>query len=279
MTPFSGEKPQRGVRLTFSALVDPFITWFLGTFWDELQAVIAAFNFNATNATSVTSLTVGSGANKSLTTQTGKSYNEAMTIKVAYKLDPTIWMLGDLISYDSGTGALVFYPRTKNGSGTYADWVIAQSPTADEVGNHCVWVHTGNGFGSTNTKHRRYTTAKTNVGTAIIYADSATNGATFTINESGDYQMIMCDRNATASRDVYFGIAVNSSAGTTNIQGDAALLIYSYQLSNNITPLTITHRLSVGDVVTVKGGTGATYMPDATGENDSFFIIRKINNG
>ena len=116
MTPFTGEKPQRGVRLTFSSLVDPFITWFLGTFWDELQAVIAAFNFNATNATSTTSLTVGSGANKSLTTQTGKSSNEAMTIKVAYKADPTIWMPGDLISYDSGTGALVFYPRTKNGS-------------------------------------------------------------------------------------------------------------------------------------------------------------------
>lgn len=279
MTPFSGDKPQRNDRSTFSTRADAFITWWLDTFWDELQTVVAAFNFNATNSTSTSSLTIGTGSNKSMTVQASKSYVPGMTIKCAYTTDPTNWMLGDVISYDSGTGALVFYPRTKNGSGTQSAWTISQSPTADEVGNHCVWVHTGNGFSSTNTKHRRYTTAKTNVGTAITYADSATNGATFTINESGDYQMIMCDRNATAGRDVYFGIAVNSSAGTTNIQGDAALLIYSYLLSNNITPMTIIHRLSVGDVVTVKGGTGATFMPDATGQNDSFFIIRKINNG
>lgn len=245
----------------------------------EIDAAIAAFNFNATNSTSTTSVTIGTGSNKSLTVQTGKSYVPGMTIKPAYTTDPTIWMLGDVISYDSGTGALVFYPRTKNGSGTYADWTISQSPTADEVGNHCVWAHTGNGFGATNTKHRRYTTVKTNVGTAVTYADSAANGATFTANEDGLYSMTVCDRNATASRDCYFGIAVNSVAGTTNIQGDANQLIYSYLLSNNITPLTIAHKLVVGDVVTVKGGTGATYMPDATGQQDSFFIIRKISNG
>lgn len=245
----------------------------------EIDAAIATFNFNATNSTSTTSLAIGTGSNKTLTVQTSKSYVEGMTIKCAYTTDPTNWMLGDVISYNSGTGDLVFYPRTKNGSGTYAAWTISQSPTADEVGDHCVWVHTGNGFGSTNTKHRRYTTAKTNVGTAITYADSATNGATFAINEAGLYEMIMCDRNTTIGRDYFFGIAVNSSSGTTNIQGDAAQLIYSGRLSNDITPLTITYKLAVGDVVTAKGGQGATYMPDATGQQDSFFIIRKISNG
>lgn len=251
----------------------------LPEFATEIDAAVAAFNFNSTNSASVTSLTIGSGSNKSLTIDVSKSLTEAMTIKVAYRTDPTIWMLGDVISYNSGTGALVFYSRTKNGSGTYADWVIAQSPTADEVGDHCVWAHSGNGFGATKTKHKRFTTVKTNVGTAITYADDANNGATFTINEAGDYTMIVCDRNATASRDVYFGVAVNSAAGTTNIQGDSARLFYSYIKDNVIQPISFTHRFAVNDVVVVKGGTGSTYMPDASGQDDSFIVIRKINNG
>ena len=279
MTPFTGEKPQRGVRLTFSSLVDPFITWFLGTFWDELQAVIAAFNFNATNATSTTSLTVGSGANKSLTTQTGKSYVEGMTVKIANTASPTNWMLGDVISYDSGTGALVFYPRTSNGSGTFADWTISQSPTTDAVGDHAVWVHTGNGYGSTNTKIRRFTTTKKNVGTAITYADSATNGATFTINEGGLYEIQCCDRYTAASNDCFFGFSLNSAALTTNIQGDSARVTMAYVKDNVYAPLTRTVKLAVGDVIRMHNGQGASFMPNGAGQDDSFFHIRKISNG
>lgn len=278
MTPFDGEKPPRGDRINFPILIDAFITWLLDVFWPELDTAVKAFNFNATNSTSTTSDTIATGST-TITVQASKSYVLGMTLKIAYTTDPTNWMLGEVTAYDSGTGSLTVNVRTKNGSGTYAAWTVSLAATPDEVGNHCVWVHTGNGFGSTKTKHRRYTTAKTNIGTAIAYADSGTDGGTFTINEDGIYEMIMCDRNATASRDVYFGIAVNSSSGTTNIQGDAAQLIYSYRKDNDITPVTITHKLAAGDVVTAKGGTGSTYMPDATGQQDSFFIIRKVSNG
>ena len=278
MTPFDGEKPPRGDRINFPILIDAFITWLLDVFWPELDTAVKAFNFNATNSTSTTSDTIATGST-TITVQASKSYVLGMTLKIAYTTDPTNWMLGEVTAYDSGTGSLTVNVRTKNGSGTYAAWTVSLAATPDEVGNHCVWVHTGNGFGSTKTKHRRYTTVKTNIGTAIAYADSGTDGGTFTINEDGIYEMIMCDRNATASRDVYFGIAVNSSSGTTNIQGDAAQLIYSYRKDNDITPVTITHKLAAGDVVTAKGGTGSTYMPDATGQQDSFFIIRKVSNG
>jgi len=278
MTPFDGEKPPRGDRINFPILIDAFITWLLDVFWPELDTAVKAFNFNATNSTSTTSDTIATGST-TITVQASKSYVLGMTLKIAYTTDPTNWMLGEVTAYDSGTGSLTVNVRTKNGSGTYAAWTVSLAATPDEVGNHCIWVHTGNGFGSTETKHRRYTTAKTNIGTAIAYADSGTDGGTFTINEDGIYEMIMCDRNATASRDVYFGIAVNSSSGTTNIQGDAAQLIYSYRKDNDITPVTITHKLAAGDVVTAKGGTGSTYMPDATGQQDSFFIIRKVSNG
>lgn len=251
----------------------------LPEFATQIDLAVAAFNFNSTNATSSTSVAIGTGVNKSITVEASKSFNEAMTVKCAYRLDPTIWMLGDVISYNSGTGALVFYPRTKNGSGTYADWVIAQSPTADEVGDHCVWAHSGNGYGATKTKHKRYTTLKTNTGTAITYADDANDGATFTINEVGDYSITVCDRNSTISRDVNFGVAVNSASGTTNVQGDSAALAFSYIKDNVIQPLTITHRFAVGDVISSKGGIGTTYMPDGSGQTDSYIIIRKMNNG
>lgn len=279
MTPFTGDKPQRNDRTTFSSRVDAFITWWLDTFWDELQTVILAFNFNATNSTSSTSLTIGTGSNKTLTVQTGKSYVPGMTIKPASTASPTNWMLGDVVSYDSGTGVLVFYPRTSNGSGTFADWTISQSPTTDAVGDHAVWVHSGNGYGSTNTKIRRFTTTKKNVGTAITYADSATDGATFTINEGGLYEIQCCDRYTTTANDCFFGFSLNSAALTTNIQGDSARVTMVYVKDNVYAPLTRTVQLAAGDVIRMHNGQGASFMPNGGGQDDCFLHIRKISNG
>lgn len=87
--------------------------------------------------------------------------------------------------------------------------------TAGGVGNHCVTVHTGNGYGSTNTAIPRYTTAMVNVGTAITYADSATLGASFTINEPGIYAVYIAYADgATGSQ---FGASLNSTQLTSNI--------------------------------------------------------------
>lgn len=49
-----------------------------------------------------------------------------------------------------------------------------------------VYVHTGNGNGSAS-NIRRYTTVEENTGTDITYTDSATDGASFTINTTGWY--------------------------------------------------------------------------------------------
>lgn len=281
MTPFSGETPQRNDRATFSGRVDAFITWLLGTFFPELQAVVAAFNFNATNSTSTTSLTIGTGSNKTLTVQTGKSYVEGMTVKIANTASPTNWMLGDVISYDSGTGALVVYPRTSNGSGTFSAWTISQSPTTDAVGDHAVWVHSGIGYGSApNNKIKRFSTVKLNVGDAITYADNAVNGPTFTVNSGGLYEIQCCDRYKTASNDCFYGISLNSSALTTNIQSDTGgRVIMAYSKDNNYVPISCTIKLVAGDVVRMHNGQGASFMPNGDGQDDSFFRIRKVSNG
>ena len=56
-----------------------------------------------------------------------------------------------------------------------------------------VRLNTANGYGSTNTGIRRWTTIVTNQGADITYADSVTLGSTFTINTSGVYSLSYTD--------------------------------------------------------------------------------------
>lgn len=89
----------------------------------------------------------------------------------------------------------------------------AQLPLANTVYS-MVRLHTGNGYGSTNTAIRRYTTVVTNQGSDITYADSATLGATFTINTNGIYAISCCDSFNTSTQ---YGISLNSTQLTTGI--------------------------------------------------------------
>jgi len=80
--------------------------------------------------------------------------------------------------------------------------------------NSMIRLHTGNGHGSVNNKIRRFSTTVADLGNAITYADSATDGASFTINEDGVYMVSYSD---TAAASSYRGISLNSSELTTNI--------------------------------------------------------------
>lgn len=93
------------------------------------------------------------------------------------------------------------------------------------TGNHEVYVTTSNGYGSTNTKIPRFTTEQTNVGTAITYADSASDGAAFTIVTTGIYSMEFTGWGNGAD----YGISVNSN-----------------QLTTNIGSITAAHRVAIG---------------------------------
>lgn len=77
-----------------------------------------------------------------------------------------------------------------------------------------VRVDTANGYGSTATKIRRFSNVRENLGSSIVYADSATNGSSFTINEDGVYNVSYSD-SATAAD--YSGISKNASSLTTNL--------------------------------------------------------------
>lgn len=82
-----------------------------------------------------------------------------------------------------------------------------------------VRVNTSNGYGSTNTVIRRFTNLQVSQGTDITYADSATAGASFTINTAGVYAISFSDQFSAASS---IGLSLNSSQLTTAISGITA---------------------------------------------------------
>jgi hypothetical protein len=118
------------------------------------------------------------------------------------------------VAYGTGNQAKVTSAGT-NGQVLTSAGSGLPSWTTISVGNHSVTVNTGNGHGSTNTKIRRFTTTVASSGSSITYADSAANGATFTINTEGTYAVVYTDYNQSAVTN--YGISLNSSQLTTAV--------------------------------------------------------------
>ena len=85
-----------------------------------------------------------------------------------------------------------------------------------------VRLNNANGYGSTNTANRRFTNVVTNQGTDITYADSATLGASFTVNTNGVYSISYCDQ-FTAAQNV--AISKNSVLTAPNLAAADILAI------------------------------------------------------
>ena len=120
-----------------------------------------------------------------------------------------VTVAGTLAVANGGTGV-----TTSTGTGNV---VLSASPTF--TGNvttplSYIRVNTANGYGSTNTRIRRFTNIVNNIGTDITYADSATLGGTFTINTNGVYSVSFSDQ-FTVANDM--GVSINSTQLSTNI--------------------------------------------------------------
>ena len=118
-----------------------------------------------------------------------------------------------------------------------------------------VRLNTSNGYGSTNTVIRRFTNTVTNQGSDITYADSATLGATFTINTTGVYAISYTDGGNAANS---FGMSLNST-----------------QLTTNISDITAANRLAMSDTA------AANYLINIswTGYLDSGSVVRAHTSG
>lgn len=140
------------------------------------------------------------------------------------------------------------------------------------VGQQMVRLNTANGYGSTNTKIRRFTNTVTNTGSDITYTDSATDGASFTINTSGVYAISHTDQFTTGGG--HAGISINSTQLTTNIGSITAAHIGATGYianANETVNASVTLYLTAGDVVRAHtNGETAGTLTNAT----QFTIVR-----
>lgn len=116
-----------------------------------------------------------------------------------------------------------------------------------------------NGYGSTNTAIWRLTTLVVNQGTDITYADSATLGASFTINTSGVYSTTF--RMVPSGINGGFGISLNSSQLSTNILSIASAdSVASLQINtaNTMGTCSWTGYLAAGSVIRPHGDGAAS---------------------
>jgi hypothetical protein len=123
----------------------------------------------------------------------------------------TAYVVNDIVGY-SGATYICKLATTGNLPTNTTYWDVLLSNTLPSA---MVQLQDGNGHGSTNNKIRRFSSIVFNVGTDITYADSATLGASFTINTTGVYTIDYSDFSTFSA--FYTGISKNSTQLTTSI--------------------------------------------------------------
>lgn len=129
-----------------------------------------------------------------------------------------------------------------DGTSTFLKTPVIANPNIVSM----VRLHTANGYGSTNTKIGRYSTIITNTGSDITYADSATLGASFTINTSGVYSITGTSCHGSAGEA---GLSLNTTAPTTGIGSIPITEVLCYINTGAYRPLFWTGYLVAGSVV------------------------------
>lgn len=96
---------------------------------EYLVSLIVNFVAGAYNATSTTSMVLGTGS-KTITVQAGRSYVPGNPIRVAYTTDPNYYADGIVTAYNSTTGVLTFDSKIAPLTGTYANWTVSIVPNS-----------------------------------------------------------------------------------------------------------------------------------------------------
>jgi hypothetical protein len=143
-------------------------------------------------------------------------------------------------------------------------WRVVKSANPLSIGQittptSMIRLDTGNGYGSTNTKIRRFTNVTESVGSDITYVDSAANGATFTINRSGVYSASWLDEGTGSTSLI--GFSKNSSELTSSIANinRANVLIWNETPAAGVWgEVSCTFRANAGDIIRAHSDGNAT---------------------
>lgn len=198
------------------------------------------------------------------TMSAGKSGHTIGTLTVATGKTVTIPTGESLMVFAPSTGGagttdvLTTGAQTINGQKTFALFPnIAALPSMVRVDTAGATT-----YGSTNTVVRRFSNIRVNQGSDITYADSATLGASFTINTNGVYA-INFSASCTAAFDIY--LTLNDTTGTT-----ANTLSRATNTLNYSAAISWTGYLPAGSVIRAVGDGGAE------GARPPFFTISRV---
>lgn len=215
---------------TFVANADAFIAALpdfqeeLNEFAEAIPAFIAPTNFNATSSTS---LAIGTGS-KSLTVEADKLYFAGQYVAIVSSAGVTNWMIGQVASYNSSTGALVVNSLYTSGSGTIASWLVGPVPAPAATFNPRAVTDGGTSGTLTPTADAADLYILTGLtGTVTIAAPSGTpvdgqklmlrikdNGSTRTLNWNAIYRAfgsVSLSTSTTPGKWHYFGFIYNST--------------------------------------------------------------------
>ncbi len=96
----------------------------------------SALNAPGTNATSTSSLTIGTGAISLTLAQTGKAFSVGQSVNISRTSAPaTTAMWGIITAFNSGTGAMTVQVGAGQflGSGTFTDWTVSLTASGTGV--------------------------------------------------------------------------------------------------------------------------------------------------
>lgn len=174
---------------------------------------------------------------------------------------------GDVLMFardNSGVLSIAVFPvaglmelsgaQTVAGTKTFTSQPVMPAPSE-------IWVLTSNGYGAVNTMILRFTTTQVSRGSGITYADSANDGGSFTVNESGIYSLLFTYQNNASNGRI--GISVNSNQLTTSIQSitaahRVALASQGAGVSTGTMQVNVPLYLTAGDVVRAHGDSAST---------------------
>ena len=127
-TSASDAATQAGIATTQAGIATTQAGLALGYKNDAAASAITATNSPGTQATSTSSVTIGTGSKSLTLAQTGKAFVVGQWVAWTDSANPsTNWMIGAITAYNAGTGDMTVNVAVSNGSGTISSWAVVQA--------------------------------------------------------------------------------------------------------------------------------------------------------